>query len=86
MNSSIWGFLVGRAGRTYSDRSTGEKHTRNILQYTLVRRVRNYPRRVAAGDVLVEVGQRVIVGIEQVRCDIGRITACEDGEIDHRER
>jgi hypothetical protein len=48
--------------------------------------MRNYPRHVGTGPVLIEVGQGVVIGIEQVRCDIGSIAASENREVDHRER
>jgi hypothetical protein len=86
--SSTWGLiiLIGRARRTYSDPNTSERQTRHVLQYTLVRWMRNYPRHVGTGPVLIEVGQGVVIGIEQVRCDIGSIAASENREVDHRER
>ena len=46
----------------------------------------NYPRHVVTRRVLVEVGQGVVIGIEQVRCDIGSITTSKNREVDHRER
>lgn len=48
--------------------------------------MRNDPRWVATRLVLVEVGQGVVIGIEQVSCDIGSIAASENGKVDHRER
>ena len=46
--------------------------------------MRNDPRHAGARRVLIEVGQGVVIGIEQVRCDIGSITASENRKVDHR--
>ena len=40
----------------------------------------NFPRRVQA-----KVGRGVVIDIEPVRCDIGSITASENGKVGHRE-
>ena len=47
--------------------------------------MRNDPRHIFTRRVLIEVGQGVVIGIEPVRCDIGSITAGENGKVDHRE-
>ena len=48
--------------------------------------MRNDPRHIFTRRVLVEVGQGVVIGIEPIRCDIGSITAGENGKVDHRDR
>ena len=47
--------------------------------------MRNDPRHIFTRRVLIEVGQGVVIGIEPVRCDIGSITAGENGKVDHHE-
>ena len=47
--------------------------------------MRNGRRHIFPRRVQVKVGQGVVIDIEPVRCDIGRITASENGKVDHRE-
>lgn len=47
--------------------------------------MRDDPRRVVAGLVLIEVGQDVAISVEEIGCHSGGITASENREVDHRE-
>lgn len=45
--------------------------------------MRDYPRWIAASDVLVQVRQIVRLAVEHIRGDVGGVSSCEDSKFHH---
>jgi len=53
------------------------------LENTLVRGVRDNPRRVSACDVLIQVRQSVRVTLEHIRSNEGGVSSRKDSKVHH---